>query len=164
MAFVTSYYAELSLGDSRKKDTPARIRVSKADYDAYNGAANFAAALLTPIGLYFAALSLLTASTVQAYKVYQETINDTGSYPAPDDNVYNFDKINVAFRAGLDNYNITIPGRDDTAYTVSTDGVTIITTDPGWTAAVEDYVTQFNAVALGKNGTAGVVQQMYVGS
>jgi hypothetical protein len=158
------YYAELSLGDSRKKDSPSRVRVSKANYDLWNDAANFAAALLTPIGLYFAAESLLTASTVQAYKVYTETINDTGAYPAPDDNVYNFDKLNVAFRCGLKNYNKGIPGRDDAAYTVSTDGVTVITTDPGWSAAVEDYITQFNAVVLGDNGEASVIQRMYVGS
>jgi len=47
MAFVTKYYAELSFGDSRKKATPSRVQISKAHYDAWNGAANFAAALLT---------------------------------------------------------------------------------------------------------------------
>lgn len=164
MAFVTSYYAELSLGDSRKKKSPARVRVSKTHFDAWNGAANFAAALLTPIGLYFAAAAALTASTVQAWIVSTETINDTSTFPDPDANVYNFDKINVAFRSGIKNYNITIPGRDDEKYTVSTDGVTIITTDPGWSAEVEEYITQFNAVVLGDNGIAGVVQKMYVGS
>lgn len=162
MAFVTKYFAELGLGDSRRKTSPSRIQISKANFDAYNGAANFAAALVTPVGLYFAALSLLTASTVQSWNVSQETVNDTDSFPLPDDNVYNFDKINVGFRAALKNYNITIPGRDDTAYTVATDGVTLITTDPGWTAAVEDYITQFNAVALGDNGVAGVIQKMYI--
>jgi hypothetical protein len=164
MAFVTKYFGEISYGDSRKKSSPSVVEVAKADYDAWNDAADFAAALVTPLGLYFAAEAALSASSVLSWRVYTEVVNDTFAYPAPDDDVYNFDKLNVSYRAGLDGYNKTIPGRDGAAYTVADDGVTVIATDPGWTAAVEAYITQFNATVLAKNGGSAVFQKMYVGS
>jgi len=73
-----------------------------------------------------------------------------------------FDKINVGYKAGTDRYTVTIPGRDDAAYNVGGDGVTIIIAGAGASAATTDFVDAFNTTVEGKNGLAGIVEKMYI--
>src|SRR5690606_17559897 len=101
-----------------------------------------------------------------AYKRWVSMIDETDNvtHPPADDNIYNFDKLGVHYKAGIDNYVITIPGRDDDDYTVAEDGITVIISGAGATAAVTNFITRFEATAVGKNGGAPNVTKIVVAS
>lgn len=162
MAFAVQYWAEIGFGDSRQDVSPCRIRVTDADAQAWYAAIGFSAKLATQLGVYFLALAGLSDSSTMSYEVQEVWADDAAAFPDPDDNVYNFDKINVGYRAGFDRYTTTIPGRADTNYNVSDDGVTIITTGAGASAQTTAYVAAFNNVVEAKNGSPGVLEKMYV--
>lgn len=162
MAFAVQYYATIGFGDSRQDITPARIRVRDADAAAWYAAIGLSAKLATQVGVYFLALAGLSDSSTMTYEVEEVWADDAASFPDADDNVYNFDKINVGFKSGFDRYTTTIPGRADDNFNVASDGVTIIMSGAGASAETTAYVAAFNNVAEAKNGGDGTIEKMYV--
>lgn len=162
MAMVAEYWGKVAIGDSRQNITDFRVRLVDADAAAWLAAIGFAAKAATDAGVLMAAVGGLTAGTVFSYAVESSYVDDAAAFPAPDDNVYNFDKINVGFKAAMDRYTVTIPSRDDTAYNVGGDGVTVIISGGGASAATTDFVAAFNTSVEGKNGSAATVEKMYI--
>lgn len=162
MAMVAEYWGKIAIGDSRQNITDFAVRLVDADAAAWLAAIGFAAKAATDAGQLMAAVAGLSAGTPFSYAVENKWVDDAAAFPAPDDNVYNFDKINVGFKAAMDRYTVTIPSRDDTAYNVGGDGVTVIITGAGASAATTDFVAAFNTSVEGKNGTAATVEKMYI--
>ncbi len=162
MAQVEQFVAYMKIGDSRQEYTTYEIRVLAADAAAWLAAIGYAAKEATDVGQMLLGVEQLTAGHPAERGVRSSFVDDTFTFPAPDDNVYNFDKISVGFRAGLDRYTVTIPSRDDAAYNVADDGVTVIISGAGASAATTQFVTKFNTSAAGKNGGAATVEKMYI--
>ena len=162
MAIVSEYWGKIAIGDSRQQITDFAIRLLDADAAAWLAAIGFPAKEATEAGQLMAAVAGLSAGSVFSTSVENKWVDDAATFPDPDDNVYNFDKINVGYRAGMDRYTVTIPSRDDAAYNVGGDGVTIIITGAGASAATTDFVDAFNTTVEGKNGLAGLVEKMYI--
>lgn len=162
MALVEQYFGFLKVGDSRQKFTNVEIRLASADAIAWNAAIGAAAKAATEAGVLMAAIEGLMAGTVFERGVRSAIVDDAAVFPAADDNVYSFDKINVTLKAGLDRSTVTIPTRDDAAYNVAADGVTVIITGAGASAATTAYVDAVADAVIGKNGTAAVVEKMYI--
>jgi hypothetical protein len=156
-------WAFLRLGDSRKKTTDVRWRVA----DEVDGEAFFTAETdilrdatdTAQLGFKIAALS---GCTVLGRGVTFIQENDAAVFPALEDHVFIFDKLLVSYDAGLDAYNLTIPGRKGSAYTVGSDGVTVIIEGAGAAAAVTEFITAFEGGALAKNGEVPNVQEIIV--
>lgn len=162
MALVTTWRASVSFGDSRKKLADVSVRISEGDGKAWINAVDQAARDATDVGDFFAATAGLSSGTPFTKAVTMEQEDENAVFPTADLNIYNFDKLGVGFKALLDNYNMTIPARDDSAYTVSEDGVTVILTGAGATAEVTAFIAAFNGLVLGKNGGTGTVITMQV--
>jgi hypothetical protein len=160
MALVDFHYAFVKLGDSRGKVTEVRYRVSSTSAAAYFTALTQILKDATPVGLLLADTELLSACSMMGKGVMLVTEDDAQAFPGYDTDIFIFDKLAVHYRAGFDNYQVTIPGRDSANYTMETDGVHVNPT----LGAVDDYITHFNAVVLAKNGTAGIVQNITVPS
>lgn len=165
MALEDFHYAYVRIGDSRQRTTEFRVRVTSTDANAYYGALTQPLKDLTDVGKLLLAVEGLTSGTMMGKGIVLETVDDAAVFPGQDSDVYNFDKLAVSYKAGLYKYQITIPSRNGAAYTLASDGVTVITTDPGWTAEVEEFIGMFNTVVLAdKTGVQGTVQKMYVSS
>jgi len=162
MAIVPEYWAVVKIGDSRQQVTEFAIRLLDADYFAWAAAVGFPAKEATEAGQLMAGVQALSAGTLFSSGVREEWRDDQAVFPPANDNVYNFDKINVGYKAGTDRYTVTIPARDDTAYNVADDGVTIIISGAGASAATTAFVAAFNTTVEGKNGLAGIVEKMYI--
>lgn len=162
MALVEQYVGSVKIGDSRQQFTTFEIRLVAADAVAWLDAVGPALKAATDVGALFGAIIGLTAGTVFEFGVKDNIVDDAAAFPAPDDNVYNFDKISVGYKAGTDRYTVTIPSRDDAAYNVATDGVTVVISGAGASAATTAFVSAFNTTAQGKNGLAGVIEKMYI--
>lgn len=162
MAIVAEHWAVVQIGDSRQQVTDFRIRLRDADALAWLAALGFAAKEATEAGQLMAAVQGLTAGTLFSSGVQEIFVDDAAVFPPANDNVYNFDKINVGYRAGTDRYTVTIPSRDDAAYNVGDDGVTIIISGAGASAATTDFVDNFNTTVEGKNGLNALVEKMYI--
>jgi len=160
MTLVDFHYAFVKLGDSRGKVTEVRYRVSATSAAAYFTALTQILKDATPVGLLLADTELLSACSMMGKGVMLVTEDDAQAFPGYDTDIFIFDKLAVHYRAGFDNYQVTIPGRDSANYTMETDGVHVNPT----LGAVDDYITHFNAVVLAKNGTAGIVQNITVPS
>jgi len=162
MAQVSEFWANVGIGDSRQDITTFRVRLVDADAAAWFAAVGYAAKAATDAGVLMDAVAGLSAGNVFTRSVENVFVDDAAVFPDPDDNIYNFDKINVGYRAALDRYTVTIPSRDDDAYNVGGDGVTIIITGAGASAATTAFVAAFNTSVEGKNGSAGLVEKMYI--
>jgi hypothetical protein len=162
MALVEQYFGFLKVGDSRQKFTTVEIRLQTADALAWNAAIGAAAKAATQAGVLMAAIEGLTAGIAFERGVRSTIVDDAAAFPAPDDNVYNFDKINVTLKAGLDRSTVTIPARDDAQYNVASDGVTVIISGAGASAATTAYVAAVADAVQGKNGDPAVVEKMYI--
>lgn len=162
MATVSSYWASVSGRDSRNKSVDISVRVNETDAQAWLTAADATARGLTDVGVLLN--KLLGLSGIFAYKRWVSLIDeaDNVTHPPADDNIYNFDKLAVSYKAGIDHYVLTIPGRLDTAYNVADDGVDVIISGAGASAATTDLITAFNATVKGKNGSDAVVERIYV--
>lgn len=165
MALEDFHYGYIRIGDSRKRTTEFRVRVTSGEANAYYGALTQPLKDATALGLFFLSVEALTAGTMMGKGVVLETVDDAAVFPDQDSDIYNFDKLAVSYKAGLYNYQITIPSRKGSAYTLAADGVTVITTAPGWTAEINAFITRFNGIVLAeKTGVQGTVQKMYVSS
>jgi len=161
MAMVDQHYAFVTFGDSRQKTSDVTFRVTAADANAYYDALTQVAKDATQLGLFFLSLEDVSAGTMMGKGVKLVTIEDTAAFPDPNDNVYNFDKLYIAYAAGLNNYGLSIPARDDTVYIVASDGVTVDLTTP---TEVADLVSRFASVVISKYGVAGTVTEITVSS
>lgn len=161
MALVDLHYAKITFGDSQQKEFTVKWRISVTDASGYFSALTQILKDATELGQLFLSFEDLSAGTFRGKGVELVTIDDAIGFPAPDDNVYGFDKLLVSYVAGGNGYHLSIPCRDDAAYSVATDGVTVILEDG---AAVEDFVTRFAAVVLSKYGAAGTVTEITVAS
>lgn len=164
MAAVTRHYANLTLGDSASKRYNFRIRVNSTDGQAWLEAADPSARAATDIGVMFGKVMALTALNLEKSSVTLEDTDDAFAFPAPDSNIYGFDKLATQLKAGLKNYTLTIPGRDDAAYNVSPDGLTVLIDGAGASAATTEFITALEAVMLADNGDTVNVQGMRVAS
>lgn len=145
MALVDLHYAYVTLIDSRQKKSTWDVRVSSTDAAAYWGALTQILKDGTEVGQLLLSIEDLSGGVLVSKGVRLETIEDAFVPPAPDDNVYHFDKLLVHYRSGIRNYHVSIPARDDAAYAVADDGVTVILDNAD---AVTDFVSRFEAVAL----------------
>lgn len=145
MALVDLHYAFVTFLDSRGKQSTAQFRVSSTDASAYYGALTQILKDATTVGQLLLSFEDLSAGVMLSKGVRLETIEDTASPPAPDDNIYHFDKLVVHYHAGIKNHWVSIPSRADANYTVAADGVTVILDDA---AMVADFVSRFDAVVL----------------
>jgi hypothetical protein len=159
MALVDIHYGFITIGDSRQKESTVRFRITAAAAAAYFDALTQILKDATALGQFFLSIEDLTAGTFRGKGVQLVTIDDAIGYPAPNANVYNFDKLQVSYSAAGGNFNLSIPSRDDAVYLVATDGVTVDLTTP---AAVSDFVTRFNAIVLNKYGNDATLTEITV--
>jgi len=162
MALLDTYIGKVTLGMSNRKSSTHRLRLNSTDANAYIVALTQTLKDATDVGQYFLSVEDLSAGTLIAKGVELSTEDDAADFPAADAKVWAWDKLSIAFHAGFDNYTVTIPGRDNTKYNVGPDGVTVIASGAGSTTETSQYVTRFNAVAMGKNNAAATFDQMYV--
>jgi hypothetical protein len=162
MALQDIYWAKVKLGMSNRKSSTHRLRVVPAEGQAYINAITQTLKDGTDVGLYLLSVEDLSAGTLIEKGVELSTEDDAADYPASSAKVWAWDKLSISYHAGFDNYTVTIPGRDNAKYNVGPDGVTVIASGAGSTTETSQYVTRFNAVAVGKNNTAATFDQMYV--
>jgi len=91
-------------------------------------------------------------------------IDDQAVPPAAEDFVFPFDKFGISFRADGENYVSSIPARNDANVTMGSDGISVIVTDPGWSAEVEEFITQFESIVLSEEGAAATITQITITS
>lgn len=162
MALKDFHIAFVSLGMSNKKISTWRQRVTPVSATAYFGAATQTLKDGTPLGQLLLSVEDLSTGVLIAKGVYLSTEDDAADYPSPDAGVYAFDKFGTSYKAGFDNYHNTIPARDMSKVQVGPDGITLLIEGDDATDFVKDYVSRFNAVALGKNDGAAAVTEMQV--
>jgi hypothetical protein len=162
MALQDTYWAKVTLGMSNRKSSTHRLRVNSTAGNAYIAAISQTLKDATDLGQYLLSVEDLSAGTLIAKGCELTTEDDAADYPASDAKIWAWDKLSVSYHAGFDNYTVTIPGRDNTKYNVSNDGVTVIASGTGSTTETADYVTRFNTVAVGKNNVDATFDEMYV--
>jgi len=162
MAQVVKYRAGMSVGDSKNKLASIEWNINVTMFTAYSGAADQAARLATPVGTFMAGIEGLTACNVFERRVFKVIEEDAAVFPADSKMVFNFDKITVAIKAGVDNYTLTIPGRDNSVISTGmVDGIINIETGTR-TAEVDAFFTSLANGYIAKNGSQGIIQKMYV--
>lgn len=159
MALQDFHYGFIKLGDSRKRITEVVFRVNVIEAGLYYNATTQPLKDGTELGLLLLSVETLSRCSMMGKGVRLVTEDDANAFPLPNDDVYIFDKLGVSFRAGFDNYQMTIPGRDTAAYTVSDDGVTVLSGTP---QAMIDFIARFNAIVIGKNTLAAEVEKITV--
>ncbi len=160
MALTDFHYAFIKIGDSRKKTTEVRFRVTAAEAVNYFSAVTQILKDATAVGQLLLSVEDLSAGTLQGKGIILITEDDAAGFPGFDSDIFNFDKLAVHYAAGFDNYQVTIPARDSANYTMESDAVHVNPT----LGLVDEFISRFNAVALGKNGDAGVVSEITVPS
>ncbi len=156
------YMSNKNSGDDARISTIS-YNVPLAAINLYNDAADDAARAATLLGALVTAVLDLTLGTLAHVESGYLFAQDATLPPAISIQAFPFDRINTSFKAGLRNYNSSIPARtDDPAkLNLSSDGVTL-DTGTGISAEVAAYVAAFNAVVLGINGSAGIVVSMKI--
>lgn len=163
MANVASMWAFVKLMDSRKKTTDVRWRVAdEVDGETFFTAETDLIRDATETAVLGFKIAALSACTVVGRGITFMQEDDAAVPPALEDHVFIFDKLLVSYDAGLDSYNLTIPGRKGSAYTVGSDGVSVIIEGAGAAVAVTEFIAAFEAGALAKNGDAPDVVEMIV--
>ncbi len=145
----------------RQKLSVVEHYVSSALVTAYNAAADDAARAATVIGVFFDAEAALSLGVVKKREVGFAYVDNAALPPAANEKVYPFDKIGVSFTGDGEYYVSSIPGRDNDAFVVGPDGVTILV-ETG--SAAEDYVAAFAAAILTEELAASTVVLMDVKS
>lgn len=162
MAEVLKYRAAMSLGDSRNKLVSVEWFVNTTMFTAWSGAADTAARAATPVGVLMAAIEGLTRLNVFERSVAKVAVLDNAVFPADSTMAFAFDKITTSFKAGIDRYTMTIPGRDDAVISTGmVDGVIDIDVATR-TAAVDAFIVAVANGMIAKNGSQNIVQKMYV--
>lgn len=163
MALVDRYIGKVTLGMSDRRISTFEVRLKPDKAQLYINEVTQTLKDATEVGQLLLSIEDLSKGTLISKGIELKTLDDAADYPAPTAEVYAFDKLGVSFSAGFDNYQITIPARDEAKYVVGPDGLTVILTEAGGgTAEVEQFVERFAAVCLGKNGSAATVSQIRV--
>jgi len=161
MALQDFHYAWASFGDARGRSSTVRVRVPSDDAEAYFVALTQILKDGTDVGQMLLSIEEMSAGNLLAKGVTLATEDDAANFPGGDSGIYHFDKVTIHYEAGFDSYTLTIPARDETAYTVGADGVTLV---DGLADDWEDFYTRFNGLVLGKNGTQGTVTKGRISS
>lgn len=164
MALQDTYWAKVSFGMSNRKSSTHRVRVNSTAGNLYVAEITQTLKDATPLGQYLLSVEDLSAGTLISKGVELATEDDAADYPAASAKIWAFDKLSISYHAGFDNYTVTIPGRDNTKFNVGPDGVTVIASGTGSTTETSQFVSRFNAVAVGKNNVAATFDNMYVSS
>jgi hypothetical protein len=163
MAYVAELWGFITLMDSRKKTATVRWRASdELDFETFVTAETDLIRNATDLAGLAAAVAALSGCSEVSRGAIFEQIDDAMTPPGVEEHVFTFDKLLVSYDAGIEGYNLTIPGRKGDAYTVGSDGVTVIIEGAGAAAAVTNVITAFEAGALAKNGEVPDVQEMIV--
>jgi hypothetical protein len=162
VALKDFYVASVHLGMSNKKVSVWQQRVTSAAGNAYIAAVTQTLKDATALGQLLLSVEDLSDGTLISKGCSLQTFDDAADFPASDAGIYAFDKFGTSYSAGFDNYHNTIPGRDMDVVAIGPDGITIIISGAGATTEVTQYVSRFNAVALGKNDGAAVISEMQV--
>jgi len=160
MTLVDFHEAFIKLGDSRQKITEVSFRVTSTEANAYFVALTQILKDATAVGQLLLSVEDLSRCSMLGKGVRLVTKDDATDFPNYDSDIFNFDKLAVHYNAGFDNYQVTIPGRDSTNYTMETDGVHVNPT----LGLVDEFISRFNAVVLAKNGDAATVTTITVPS
>jgi len=155
---------------SNKNDKSRRPQVASVDHfvpaaavTAYNAAADDTARAATLIGALLTAENDLTLGVEVSVSVGFAYVQDAALPPAVSEFVFAFDKVGVSFAADGEYYTSSIPARDNSNITLSSDGITV-DTGAGASAEVTAYIAAFNAVVLSEELIAGTVANMYIRS
>lgn len=165
MAWVTEYWAYVTLMDSRKKTATVSWRSSdEVDIESWFTAETDLIRDATEAGVLMAAVAALSSCTLVERGVKHIQVDDAAVPPALESHVFTFDKLLTHYDAGLDSYTISIPGRKGSAFTVGSDGVTVIIEGAGASSEVLAFIAAFEAGALAKNGAVPNVTEINVAS
>lgn len=148
----------------RQKLSDISYRLPSVEITAYNAAADDAARAATIPGTLIAAVNALTRGVLKKVTAGFVYVDPAAVPPAPDTFTFPFDKFGISFAADGENYVSSIPARDDAAVNIGPDGVSVLITDPAWSAATEDFVTIFNDNVLSEEGAAVTITQMTIPS
>lgn len=162
MVNVLKYRASMSLGDSKNKLTSVEWFVNSTMFTAWSGAADDAARAATPVGVLMAAIVGLSKLNLFEMGVAKVSVDPAAVFPADSTMAFAFDKITTSFKAGIDRYTFTIPGRDDAVISTGmVDGVIDIAVGTR-TAEVDAFIVAVANGMIAKNGSQNIVQKMYV--
>jgi hypothetical protein len=148
----------------RQKLSDIAVRLPAVEITAYNAAADDAARAATIPGTLIEAYKDLTLGVLKKVTAGFTYVDPTAIPPASDAFVFPFDKIGISFQADGENYVASIPARKDSALSMGPDGVSILITDPSWSAEIETFVPIFNANVLSEEGAAVTITQMTIPS
>jgi len=148
----------------RQKLSDITWRLPSVEITAYNAAADDAARAATIPGQLIAATQALTLGVLKKVQAGFTYIDPTAMPPAADAFVFPFDKFGISFSADGENYVASIPARNDAAVTMGPDGVSVLITDPAWSAEIAAFVPLFNANVLSEEGAAVTIQQITIPS
>lgn len=148
----------------RQKLSDIAWRLPSAEIAAYNTAADDAARAATIPGTLIAATQALTLGVLKKVTCGFTYVDPLAVPPGPTAFAFPFDKIGISFSADGENYVSSIPARKDSALTMGPDGVSILITDPAWSAAIETFVPIFNANVLSEEAAAVLITQMTIPS
>jgi len=148
----------------RQKLATVRWRVPEIVVTNYLAAADDAARAATAAGLLVAAADALSLGVGVKVTVGSAFVDNLAVPPDADTFVFPFDKFGISYRADGENYVSSIPARKDSAVTMSSDGISVIITDPAWSAAVEEFITQFESIVLSEEGAAATITQITITS
>ena len=148
----------------RQKVATIRWRVPEVVINNYLAAADDAARAATAAGQLIAAADALSLGVGMRVTVGSDFVNDAAVPPAADDFVFPFDKFGISFRADGENYVSSIPARKDSAVTMGADGISVIITDPAWSAEVEAFIGAFEAIVLSEENAAVTITQITITS
>jgi len=148
----------------RQKLATVRWRVPEVVVNNYLAAADDAARAATAEGVLIAAADALSLGVGVKVTVGSVFTDNAAVPPAADAFVFPFDKFGISYRADGENYVSSIPARDDAAVTMASDGISVLITDPAWSAAVEAFVGAFQAIVLSEEGAAATITQITITS
>lgn len=148
----------------RNKLATIRWRVPEIVVTNYLAAADDAARAATAAGQLFAAADALTKGVPVKGVAGSAFVDSLAVPPGADQFVFPFDKFGISFRADGENYVSSIPARKNTAVTMGGDGISVIITDPGWSAEIEAFITAFQNIVLSEEGAAATITQITIPS
>jgi len=148
----------------RQKLATVRWRVPEIVVTNYLAAADDAARAATAAGVLVAAADALSLGVGVKVTVGSAFVDNLAVPPDAGSFVFPFDKFGISFRADGENYVSSIPARKDSAVNMGADGISVIITDPGWSAAIEDFVTAFQSIVLSEEGAAATITQITITS
>lgn len=156
MAMQERYIGKLALIDSTGKSSTIEVRITSTAATEWLTAVG-AAKDATALGTFFTRAAAMSGAT--DYQQSVELVREDDAASLPGDGVFNFDKFAVSYKAGLDNYTLTIPARLLSAVSLADDGVTVVT---GGAGAVDNFISSFEGVVLAKNGAVPDVTKVRV--